>query len=72
MAVGARGHGAERTEGRSPSRRSTPFAERGSAQPLSFPDFFFFQTLEEVMLDGCGWCLRGPVWDGVSLKVQVT
>lgn len=23
------------------------------------------------MLDGCGWCLRGPVWDGVSLKVQI-
>ncbi|AXQ73471.1 hypothetical protein AWY89_11010 [Pasteurella multocida subsp. multocida] len=41
MAVGARGHGAERTQGRSPSRRSTQFAERRSAQHLYFPDFFF-------------------------------
>ena len=68
-----RGHRAKQTQGWIPSRWAVPIPKCGSIQTPEFPDFFFFfLTLQEVMLNGCGWCLRGPDWDRESLKVQIT
>lgn len=73
MVVSVRGHRAAQTQSRSP-RAEGPRPSPNAAQPnpSSSQIFFFPLTLKEVMLNGCGWCLRGPDCDRVGLKVQIT